>query len=214
MVCLLIGCTREQLEDSEFKNKELGEEWSKWICNFDLVKNFGLFPTKIAAESYTSSQGNKGKLINIYAKTLTPRELLQKLGTECGRQIIHPNIWINALFVDYKLDNGIVIEPISEENKGKYPIGQAPIFQQYYRESQFPNWIITDVRFKNEAKAIKDRGGIVIRINRDSLNIKENSHQSEIDLDDYEFDYTIYNNSDISSLINSVRDMLIYFKIL
>jgi hypothetical protein len=26
-VCILIGCTREQLEDQEFKEKELGEEW-------------------------------------------------------------------------------------------------------------------------------------------------------------------------------------------
>ena len=26
-VCILIGCTREQLEDREFKEKELGEEW-------------------------------------------------------------------------------------------------------------------------------------------------------------------------------------------
>ena len=31
-----------------------------------------------------------------------------------------------------------------------------------------PNWIITDVRFPNEAKAIKDKGGILIRVNRDN----------------------------------------------
>lgn len=29
-----------------------------------------------------------------------------------------------------------------------------------------PNWIITDVRFPNEAQAIKDRGGVLIRVNR------------------------------------------------
>lgn len=28
IVCLLINCTKEQLEDAEFKNKELGEEWN------------------------------------------------------------------------------------------------------------------------------------------------------------------------------------------
>lgn len=27
IVCILIGCTREQLEDHEFKDKELGEQW-------------------------------------------------------------------------------------------------------------------------------------------------------------------------------------------
>ena len=26
-VCMLLGCTREQLENREFKEKELGEEW-------------------------------------------------------------------------------------------------------------------------------------------------------------------------------------------
>ena len=30
----------------------------------------------------------------------------------------------------------------------------------------YPNWIITDVRFPNEADAIKGRGGIIIRVNR------------------------------------------------
>lgn len=28
VVCILLGCTREQLEDREFKEKELGEEWT------------------------------------------------------------------------------------------------------------------------------------------------------------------------------------------
>ena len=27
IVCMLIGCTREDLEDKEFKNTELGKEW-------------------------------------------------------------------------------------------------------------------------------------------------------------------------------------------
>ncbi len=31
IVCILIGCTREQLEDREFKEKELGEEWNKYV---------------------------------------------------------------------------------------------------------------------------------------------------------------------------------------
>ena len=29
MVCLLIGCTREDLEDNDFKNTELGKEWEQ-----------------------------------------------------------------------------------------------------------------------------------------------------------------------------------------
>jgi hypothetical protein len=37
-----------------------------------------------------------------YKRTLTPRRMLQLLGTDCGRNIIHPNIWVNATMVDYK----------------------------------------------------------------------------------------------------------------
>jgi len=34
IVCLLIGCTKEQLEDEEFKNSELEEEWQwgRYTC--------------------------------------------------------------------------------------------------------------------------------------------------------------------------------------
>lgn len=31
---------------------------------------------------------------------------------------------------------------------------------------KYPNWIITDMRFPNELKAIRQRGGITIRVNR------------------------------------------------
>ena len=41
------------------------------------------------------------------------------------------------------------------------------MFADYDTSSNYDsNWIITDVRFPNECQAIKDRGGIVIRVNR------------------------------------------------
>jgi hypothetical protein len=119
-----------------------------------------------------------------YIIKLTPRELLQLLGTEAGRNIIHPNIWVNALFADYKLEydksdfNRIAIEEglIDGKSSGnlhalkKLGITKGNInFQLDDKyKTKHPNWIITDVRFPNEAKAIKDRGGIVIRVNRNS----------------------------------------------
>lgn len=30
---MLIGCTKKQLEDRDFKEKELGEEWNCYIFN-------------------------------------------------------------------------------------------------------------------------------------------------------------------------------------
>jgi hypothetical protein len=74
MVCLLIGCSRMDLENDEFKNTPLGPEWSKWITNGEYdAHNF----------------------------TFTPRIMLQQLGTDLMRKQLHPNVWVNATFADY-----------------------------------------------------------------------------------------------------------------
>ena len=79
IVCLLIGCTREQLEDQDFKNKELGEEWWKI---YEGNQEF----------AYEKNRDRIERGCDIGIK-LTPRKLLQLIGTECGRNIIHPNIY-------------------------------------------------------------------------------------------------------------------------
>ena len=69
------------------------------------------------------------------------------------------------------------------------------------------NWIITDVRFENEAEAIKALGGVVIRIDR-NLGAKDN-HVSETALDSFNgFDATIDNNGTIEDLINNTLDVV------
>ena len=170
IVCLLIGCTREQLEDREFKEKELGEEW--------------LLPKGIGLKQQIQMQHLSP------LESLTPRKLLQLLGTECGREILHPDIWVNALFADYK--------KVMRTNANKEP----DLFNM-------PKWIITDVRFPNEAQAIKDKGGIVIRVNRDNGTraIDVNPHPSETALDNYKFDEVIENNGSIEELIEKVKQL-------
>ena len=203
IVCLLIGCTREQLEDREFKEKELGEEW--WYygayqhgSHYDILESIHI-NKKDAEYILEYSHMNRIELIK-----LTPRKLLQLLGTDCGRQIIHPNIWINALFADYNYIPG-------NRYHGDGGIKEPNRF--------FLNWIITDVRFPNEAQAIKERGGIVIRVNRDSeqalidkgihipKHLRTKEHPSETALDDYEFDHVIENNGSIEELVEKVKQL-------
>ena len=64
---------------------------------------------------------------------------------------------------------------------------------------RWQNWVITDCRFPNEAKAVKDNGGVVIRIERPGVG-PVNSHPSETALDNWDFDYRIMNGSDLVSL--------------
>lgn len=67
--------------------------------------------------------------------------------------------------------------------------------------------VVTDVRFKNEATMIKLLGGQVWRINRINVG-PANDHISEHDLDDWEFDGVITNNSDMPNLIKQIRALI------
>lgn len=328
IVCMLLGCTREQLEGREFKEKELGEEWEipleeKWkavvgyeglyeISSFGRVKSLnrldsigrvveetikaqhigttgylsltlsreGKKKTKavhqLVAESflghtpdnyngvvnhidntktnnrldnlevvssryntqyskptegvyerrnkfevyiriddkktYLGSYTSKEEALEVRDKKLqeidtfiplryvpkqwTPRLLLQVTGTQIGRQIIHPNIWCNSLMSEYKFS----VKPNTPD---------------------YPNWIITDMRFPNELKAVKDREGITIRINRPFLDhwIKKEEwdletkgtvpHESETALDNAEFDYIIENDGELVDLVSKVREIML-----
>ena len=197
IVCILIGCTREQLEDREFKETLLSEEWWYWRSYND-------------AHSFAYTGQNMDIKYWELVKT-TPRLLLQLIGTECGRQIIHPNIWVNALFADYNAIGDNLLE------------GEVRKVRE--EDLIYPSWLVTDVRFTNEAKAIKDRGGVVIRVNRDKFSYQSDLpesaspiehaergkelhyHPSETSLDDYDFDYVIDNNSDIPSLVEKVKQL-------
>ena len=132
-------------------------------------------PVECWSDQVFKNAPNMLGLTNEKNEFYTNRELLQKFGTEVGRNI-NPGIWIESLF-------------ISLEDKG--------------------NYIITDLRFKNEAEAIKDRlEGKLIRVNRDSVVMP---HDSETELDDYDkFDIVIDNNGTIDDLINKVINLDLY----
>lgn len=194
ITCLLIVCTREELEDEVFKNTELGEEW--WYYKpSDTIYSY--------LEYKQHEDQHHG--IAIYKEDLikpTPRLLLQLLGTECGRQIIHPSIWVNSLMNEYRGSESIL-----------WKNGDKTV-----NSNSYPNWIITDMRFPNELLAVKQRKGISIRVNTkwkhhtDGKHItayRENEHESETALDNAEFDYTIYNNGTIEELTEKVKKILI-----
>ena len=156
---------------------------------------------------------------------LTRRKLLQQLATDCGRDIIHPNIWVNSLMSEYKSKyadkDGLTTVCDTEDLKVKQM--DHPLFEP----SHFPNWFITDVRFPNEVKAIEDRGGIIIQIERNFFGENndisivefedEKLHESETSLDDYnDFDYIIENNGSLDALliqVNQVRNKILNFKL-
>ena len=66
------------------------------------------------------------------------------------------------------------------------------------------NYIIADVRYPNEIKAIKERNGVLIRIDRKGAGA--GNHSSETALDDYkEWDVHIENNGSIEDLFEAMK---------
>lgn len=183
IVCILLGCTREQLEDRNFKEKELGEEWWYWKVYSDIRDDkFELIPYNGENGFYDRKSNYKGHFLF----KPTPRMLLQQIGTHLFRNQLHTNCWVNATMADYKLipDKSITIL----EWKGKSNFNQKEAFQEMYPCNHiYPNWIITDVRFPNEANAVKERGGINIRVERLFYEILENGELEWADDKDKRF---------------------------
>ena len=109
-----------------------------------------------------------------YLKDLSPdvRRLLQRMGTEVGRNLFGNNFWVDLL-----------IKNATEAST---------------------NIVVTDVRFTNEAEAIRSWGGEVWRINRPGTE-PVNTHASETELDDYpNFSLIINNDSTPEELFSEL----------
>ena len=139
ITCVLSGCTREQLEDYDFKEKQCVPPYLVPYCG-DVEKP-------------------------------TFRAFLQHFGSEVMRGV-NDSIWIDCTL----------------SNCGE-------------------NAIISDCRFPNEAKAVKARGGIVIKVVRPDAK-SEDSHQSETHIDDIDADYTLWNDSTIENLVANVDSLV------
>jgi len=72
------------------------------------------------------------------------------------------------------------------------------------------NVVVDDCRFLNEAKAVKDNGGVIIKIIRPGF--LGDSHQSEKEINDIQADYTIFNDTDINKLIQAIDDLYVELK--
>jgi hypothetical protein len=108
----------------------------------------------------------------------SPRELLQTLGTEWGRQMVCDDIWI------------------------KLAMRRA---SQYERSS----WhvAITDVRFQNEAEAIRYAGGQVWHVKRTAAGLQgpAGQHPSEAGIPDHLIDQVVWNDGELEDLEAAVN---------
>lgn len=129
-------------------------------------------------DPYTVERMMEGDLKEVECEFLggkSPRVAMQTLGTEWGRECISPTLWVDAV---------------------RRKIEKAP------KDARF---LITDVRFVNEAIMIRELGGTLIWIDRET-STKEVSHKSETESSQFRCDAYLPNDGDIETLHSRVRD--------
>ena len=126
------------------------------------------------------------------------RHMLQTLGTEWGRRLIHTDIWIKlALETDI---------PRIEKAEGEQ------------------KWIVTDVRFPNEVQLLREHGFTLVKVVRPGYDariaeqakkegweerlMEERAHASEALVDGLEYDMSIVNDGTLLDLREKTPGLL------
>ncbi|KAB1661540.1 adenylate kinase [Pseudoclavibacter sp. CFCC 13796] len=108
------------------------------------------------------------------------RALLQRLGTDVGRNIINQNCWVN----------------IAERR-----------IEEAFNEGA--SVVITGVRFPNELALIKRLGGFTIWVDR-NIDRRLAAHPSERSLTSGAFDAVVFNNGTLEDLSHAAADFARY----
>lgn len=162
----ITGLPREWFDDGQKKKSLLGPEWN--INDVDILKE-----------------------VQVVDKPMAIRELLIRIGHGC-RQVVHPDIWVNALFADYRLKNRTVPTNLPED----------ALIKKTEQVLKYPDWVISDMRYPNEKDRVEVLRGFTVRVNRPGIELLD--HESETLLDNAQFDYYIENDGGLEGLYEKV----------
>lgn len=117
---------------------------------------------------------------------LTGREILQKLGTEAIRGTFGDDFWIRRL-IDAYLVTYAGVESV----------------------------VVTDVRFENEAEAIREQGGVIVHIKRQAAGLKgaEATHSSERGVKLGGRDLVVENDGTLEELLDKASRLMIFLDV-
>lgn len=173
-----------------FSGKSLAAERliRKW--RFQRVRFAGPLKAMMRALGLTEDQvdGTGKETSSDLLGGMTPRQAMQLLGTEWGRELIHAEIWISAW--QHAVDD---LHALRQQD-------DAPVRLV----------VCDDVRFANEARAIRARSGIVVKIDRPGAGSASGACHASEQLA-FEPDITIQNNgtrADFFARIDRIAEMM------
>lgn len=120
-------------------------------------------------------EGDLKELPTNYLSGRTPREVMLTLGTEWGRDMMHLNFWVN---IWRRRVQSLLDQGISV--------------------------VVDDLRFPNELAALRQLGGVTMRIHREtSIEVKHASERHCLDTD-----YHIDNTGELATTMHQVVEAL------
>lgn len=146
-------------EEFSKTTKDIIADWEyNWYCTNEShwkIKKFAGATTKAFKEITKVDFHSLSRL-----EKENQRELYIEFA-EKQKEIFGEDVWVDALMKDYYNPCELYKEGL-KENCLCYRESDNSAMCEY----TVPYWLITDVRFPNEIKAIKDRGGIIVHIDR------------------------------------------------
>lgn len=178
----LVGFTGEIGAGKDEAGKALAALGFARFAFGDTLKNMLELGLGTPYKNLHGTQAEKAQPIDWLDGKVTARHMLQTLGTEWGRDRIHPDLWVLAL----------------KRNLIQYTANGRGLAA------------VTDVRFENEAAMIRKLGGVIIHIRRAKARkpwwkrIFTRTHRSEIPPKFRPGDYLVQNDGTVEDLHRAV----------
>lgn len=115
----------------------------------------------------------------------SPRQLMQSMGTEWARNTVHPDVWVK----------------LAEQNLEYMTKALGAVL----------GFVVSDVRFENEADLIRRRGGTVIHILRPNA-LAVNPHISEAGIAANSADLTLPNYGTVEGFLRSLDETFLMIR--
>lgn len=115
----------------------------------------------------------------------SPRQLMQSMGTEWARNTVHPDVWVK----------------LAEQNLDYMTKALGAVL----------GFVVSDVRFENEAELIRRRGGTIVHISRDDAQAV-NPHVSEAGVTGNKDDLLMFNNGTVEEFLRSLDEVFLMIR--
>ncbi len=122
---------------------------------------------------------------------VSPREILQYTGTEL-----------------FQFDLGKYIPAFQKIGRSIWVKKFEQWYKHYHEWDQINNVVIADLRFLHEAVKIKELGGMILEVVRETKLNEFSDHPSEVELAQIVPDYVVDNTASIDVLYNNIEFLL------